>query len=410
MLNFAILVLILTSFLSCQLRAESLNESVTVPQNDSLLANERELVANEDPLTKQIEDTVLTDTDNLFELYGSIYTRYRKIYHQSSEWQDNGSRAGITGYYQTTANHWLFARYELGFNVLDEFNLGKYAPVDNDKRYILDGESVFTRLAYVGLQTKQLTLAYGKNWSTYYQVASFTDRFDSLGGEAHGVYNAGTDGGLSGTGRANNVLQSRLNLDISSADKIVKKINLNFQLQNGEAIPNLVYAKYGTAYGVSTIIETVNNLSLGLAYSRAKVDLNCNQQQSCMGLSGDMRAFLIGTQWYNNDWFIGLSYSNADNLHATDDNYYFSGQGSELYVQYQFTHNFWLLAGLNKLKPDKHQAQAENYQLDYTVFGLRYSFDGFARMLYIESRLDNGSNANGDDQNNQIILGLRWSI
>jgi len=63
------------------------------------------------------------------------------------------------------------------------------------------GETFYTRLAYIGLQQDENIVLVGKNWSTYYLVASFTDRFSSLGGEASGVYNAKSDGGNSGTRR-----------------------------------------------------------------------------------------------------------------------------------------------------------------------------------------------------------------
>jgi len=74
---------------------------------------------------------------------------------------------------------------------------------------------LFTRLAYIGIETDHSILLFGKNGFTYYQIASFTDRFDSLGGSALGVYNAKTDGGSSGTGRVHNVLQGRLKFNQS---------------------------------------------------------------------------------------------------------------------------------------------------------------------------------------------------
>ena len=53
----------------------------------------------------------------------------------------------------------------------------------------------------------------GKNWSAYYQVGGWTDRMQGAGGAALGVYNAQTDGGPTGTGRADTTLQTRLTID-----------------------------------------------------------------------------------------------------------------------------------------------------------------------------------------------------
>ncbi|WP_158224660.1 porin [Agaribacterium haliotis] len=365
-------------------------------------ADRRELAANEDPLLEKIEQKNSGALHSSVDAYGVLYLRYRRGNNELSAVEDNGSRAGVDAYYEYQKQHWLFARYELGFNVFDELNVARYEQAEQAR--FLNGDSLFTRLAYVGIQTEALTFAFGKNWSSYYQVASFTDRFDSLGGEAHGVYNAGSDGGSAGTGRADNALQSRLSWQRIAG---LKSLNVNVQLQNNRPVSGLESERYGLGSGLSLIAELANRLSLGLAYNKAA--LQPGGEARAAGITGDTEVLLVGAQWYNSHWFVGATYSHSDNLNTDETGRYFNGRGSELYMQYQCLPNTWLLAGFNKIRPDS-KADVASYQLDYSVLGLRYSFSDFDRMIYVESRLDDSFSSDGQQIGNQYIIGLRWRL
>ncbi len=63
-------------------------------------------------------------------------------------------------------------------------------------------EILFKRLPYVGLETPTNLIILGKTWSIYKMTYS-TDRFDVDDGQASRIYNTGTDGSQTGTGRAN---------------------------------------------------------------------------------------------------------------------------------------------------------------------------------------------------------------
>ena len=91
--------------------------------------------------------------------------------------------------------------------------LGTFAGVFTPSILTILGIILFLRLGYVGLEIPDLIAAFGKNWSTYYQIAGFTDRFESTGGSASGAFNAQTDGGNTGTGHADRTLQARMLID-----------------------------------------------------------------------------------------------------------------------------------------------------------------------------------------------------
>ncbi len=366
----------------------------------------RELDADEDPLARKSQAiSSEPDSESQIELYGSIRVRNRRSDSQDVL-EDFGSRVGLDGWYETSDRQCVFARYELGFNLLEELELDSL-PSRPDQEI---GDTLFTRLAYVGAQFGENLVVLGKNFSTYYQVAAFTDRFDSVGGQASGAFNAQTDGGASGTGRADDVLQGRVYLPIFGGRSKQDLLELNVQVQTNQDIPGLDGFEYDRAYGVSSIVRLASDLDLGIAYSRSEIDIANIPVESRNGLDGDLSAWLLGARWYNDDWYLGVTWSKTSNLHTTDALTYFGGEGVELYAQYRIVADIWLLAGLNKLEPDSNQSRAGEYQLDYSVFGARYLFDGFSRMVYLESRINSGRNEDGTVDDDQVILGVRWGF
>ena len=372
-------------------------------------AIKRELDAGEDPLDKQQKEQVAKQDDEApsdYSLYASIRGRYRQIIGDRSVWEDNGSRLGINVWYEIVAKTWLFGRYELGLNLLQELGLdSEYTQPDQNI-----GHTLFTRLAYVGVQKEENIVVIGKNWSTYYQVAGFTDRFDSSGGEASGAFNGASDGGDSGTGRADQVLQTRLNLDLFKIRKGFKPLAINMQIQRGQPIPGLDNHDYNYGFGASTIVELWNNVSIGIAYNYSAIDLQKIPAAERNGLNGSMSALLLGSQWIAEDWYLAATLSRSTNLQMTNTQQYFEGTGIELYGQYQLFSNIWLLGGYNYLAPDSDQQQTGDYLLSYALFGVRYTIQDFTRMIYLESRLDQGRTTDNHNLGNQIIVGLRWSF
>ena len=291
--------------------------------NENTLVQERELDAEEDPLFKQQVDMIKNkkEEDPFFYLfYTSIRDRYRHITNEQAVWEDYGSRFGINSWYELLPQTWIFARYEVGFNLLKELGLDTHTNYDVFK----SGETFYTRLAYIGFQKDEKILLLGKNWSTYYQVASFTDRFSSLGGEASGVYNAKSDGGNSGTGRANNVLQTRLTLDF---------IELNLQIQNRQDIPYIEDTEYKYGLGASIIVNPLENFKIALAYNYSDIDIDSIPLVKQHNLNGNMSTYLLGVQWYSQNWYLGATYSKNYNLQTTNTENYIDSIGLEVYTQ-----------------------------------------------------------------------------
>jgi outer membrane protein N len=319
---------------------------------------------------------------------------------------DNGTRFGLYARKQITPDWWAFGRAEAGFNLGGYLNDRLNPPVNKESR------DVTRRLLLIGVDSDHLMLKAGKSWSTYYTVGGVTDRFSVFGGSASGVYNAGTDGGASGTGRAENSLQGRLYIEPVLTKNLLnlKPYNLNLQYQNNEPIPQVEGRHYGKAFGVSTWLESRSGKSIGLAYNYARIDDRRDPRIRAAGIDGNDEAFIAGLRWYGQKWYAGATFSHLKNHMTTDENRYINADGMELYTQYEFTRRWWLVAGGNYLRPDPDDPDAGEYQVLYGVLGLRYAFDSFNRMVYLEAKLDKSRNVDGSRLPNVFLVGVRWDL
>lgn len=385
-------------------------------------AQQRELEASEDPLkaeqqerkVERAEEATKPESERSieaeakdrtgFDLYGSLRWRYR-AQGDIQEWQDGGSRAGVMLDWQFTESTYAYARYEGGFNLLTGLNDLTNAG-DRTEEF---EDTLFTRLWYAGIESPAVSAIYGKNWSTYYQVAGFTDRFQGTGGSAGGAFNAQTDGGPTGPGRADDTLQTQTLIDFLPQTHF-KPFKLNFQAQYNNEIPFGEGARYDVAYGLSAILETHSNLTIGLAYNQARVDLKKEPGLRRIGINGDARAALLGVRSFGDRWYAGLVVSRLVNHDTTDDGIYFDGTGSEFYGQYQLMDRIWLVGGYNWLEPDKDQKLARDYRIRYGVLGLRYTFDDFTHMIWANVRFDDSVNADGTPGANVYTVGFRWDL
>lgn len=388
---------------------ESIQEEITQEAT-----REREQAASEDPLdqrqSEKIDNPALHEImPNRYTFYGSLRLRYRET-DLKTVLGDGGTRLGTDGAWQFVPDYWLLGRIEAGFKLFD--NLDQLLdPGSQGDGTITD--DIFLRLAYVGIEFPKAFLTYGKNWSTYYQIASFTDRFQGTGADASGTFNAGTDGGASGTGRADKVWQTRL--QIEHPWKFVAHLNpfsINLQYQAGEKIPHAQGIRYNDSFGISAILERTDNFKTGIALNYATIDKNDLPHLKTIGIDGNDLALLYGFQWFGEKWYASTVFSYLANHMATADGTYFDAWGTEGYGHYQLFDNIWLTGGWNYLEPMRDQKQVGRYVLRYAVLGLRYTFKEFQRMVYANIRFDNSrlTRTGTDDVGNTYTIGIRWDF
>jgi predicted porin len=373
---------------------------------------DREIGADEDPLLKERAEVIEERVEGVVkraraQLYGSIRIRYRKV-DSETVWSDGGSRIGLSGSQQLTPGLRLIGRGEAGFNLLDQaeflLNRGSRPPEQSF------GDTFFLRLLYAGISTERATITFGKNWSTFYQVTSFTDRFQGTGASASGTYNAGTDGGNTGTGRADRVLQGRGFAGPLQRELLGHPLGLNIQVQHEEPIPLTDGKFYGTTVGLSTVYEAKSNWSIGVAYNHANINDADVEALRSIGIDGDATALAIGARWYGEDWYVGTVVSRLENHEATDQSIYFHGTGWEVYSQYKLAGPWWAIAGWNRLEPDADQAQAGAFKIDYGVLGIRYVFEAMRKMVFLNIRFESSVSQGGLPGRNVYTIGVRWDL
>ncbi len=385
------------------------------------VAEEVNLQADEDPLAeqqaekqikqKQAEETAepILEPEKALSLspYASARLRYREVKSESPIWSDGGSRAGLKGRWGYAAQSSVFGLVEYGFDLLDSFDR-LFSPGGTSSERGSSG-AIFPRLFYLGWETTNNFLTVGKNWSAYYQVAHWTDRMQAAGGSALGVYNADTDGGPTGTGRADTVLQTRFATDFLP-QRWFEPFKINLQIQEGRPIPQTESLDYGYAIGASTIVETENNYFVGLAINYADVKDVDSPQALAVSLQGDAQAYLFGLRKFTDDWYVALSVARLLNHETTDQGIYFDGWGSEFYAHRRITEKVWLGGGFNVLQPDADQVQAQAYEIAYGLAELRYTFRRFSRMVFLNYRLERGQLQTGKEIPDVLTLGVRWDF
>ncbi len=384
---------------------ESIEELDTTTRDEAAL--------NEDPEERRrskIEDEEeLRWTWPRLELYGSVRVHAIDAFDVTEKESelglgDGASRAGIRGEWRFTRSWALFGRGEAGFDVLDTFT-PKGGLEDDD-----DSIGLKERLLYGGIDSEKLAAVYGKNWSTYYRVAGMTDRYSIFGGNAVGIYNAGTDGGNTGTGRADEVWQARVFTHLP--EKLgIKPFNLNLQYQEDQPIPRVDNRKYGKSWGASAWLESKAGKGTGVAYHYAAIDDPEDPVIKAAGIDGNAKSLAVSFRGLGESWYTALVVAWMDNIETTDQFKYINGRGVELYAQRRLGEGrWWLIGGANWLKPDADDPDAGEYEILYGVIGLRYSFDSFKRMIYAEFRWDHGTLWDGTPTENELTVGFRWDF
>ena len=341
-----------------------------------------------------------------FDFYGSVRAHWintvdLETLERKSRVGDGNSRVGLEADWQFRPGWYLYGRAEAGFDVVENFTTRGDAFGDG---------GLTTRLLYAGLDSEYLTLLYGKNWSAYYQIAGITDRFAIFGGSGSGVYAAGTSGQAIGTGRADDVVQTRLYIDPENILKVFKPFNVNLQYQLSQPIPNVEGESYDYGFGASAWLETETERGVGLAYNRSRIGDPGRPAIANAGIDGDAEAAAITARIFGSRWYVSALLSRLKNLEVTDKGKFVDGTGGELYAQWEFLQDWWLIGGGNAFEPDSDDADAGEFRTRYAVIGGRYSFESFKRMAYFEYRIDDSRSFDGIKGKNEFTVGVRWDF
>jgi len=327
-----------------------------------------------------------------------------------SEVQDASSRVGFA--YSVGEKVRLFAAGEWSVSLTgneNPFNPGETTAGGFVLFDRVESTTFGNRLGYVGVDFGDWgRFAIGKQWGVHYDVTSYTDQFHVFGADASATFNAGTDGGFMGTGRADSALSYR--------NTLFDRLEVGMQMQ----LRSLTNGEEVDGYGASAQLQILDGLKAGASYTIVRYDDRL--KGPVLGLNGDGRYLALGLRYDSDRLNLAGVYAREKNgdlfrVPYVDEGVtvalpvVFDATGIELYGRYALAARLGLLAGYMHYEPDRDQ-QISDYvdpdtHLEYYIVGLDYHwFPGTT--FFAEYRYANGVDALGAQGDNVFAMGFQY--
>jgi outer membrane protein N len=268
------------------------------------------------------------------------------------------------------------------------------------------GETIWNRLGYTGVSHDEYgEITLGKRWSTYYTVTYPTDELEAFGGEASGTYNFNTDGGLSGTGRAEQAIQYRNSLGPFW-------LGLQYQAKEDtlELVPPLEAPEaeitFDKSWGIAATYTTPIGVTIGAAYNRADISV------SNLGRSVDDDIAMAASAVYGNvsnpGLYAGLVCAVSENHESDSNGEVYDAMGYEALIQWGFENNLQIYGAVNHLEEDDddYTGRAE---LEYYVLGGRFRWTpDFS--IAIETKFEDSKDGDGNSADDTYALSVKYAF
>jgi hypothetical protein len=238
----------------------------------------------------------------LFNPYGR-FLGHVAFFNDEVEVQDNVSWLGLA--FSTRGPVKIFAGTEWAVNLMrggQQFNAsgntsgGFPELIDSQADQVLSN-----RLGYVGVDFGPFgRVTVGKQWGVHTDVSLYTtERSNVFGSEASATYTAGTDGGPTGTGRADQAITYRA--------KLVNILQLGAQVQFRTA----ANGRLVDGFGASAQIEVVPGGRIGAAYTKA--NYADDVKALTPGLDGEGEFGVIGARFERGGAEAGVVFARQRN-------------------------------------------------------------------------------------------------
>ncbi|HEV8548649.1 MAG TPA: porin [Polyangiaceae bacterium] len=260
-------------------------------------------------------------------------------------------------------------------------------------------QALTTRLGFIGLKLGRYgTLTLGKQWGVYYDVSGWTDLYIVFGTHGSSTFNAGTDGGQTGEGRANEALAYRVALG---------PLRLGIQAQFEGAKPGAV-----DTVSASAIYQLTKGLRAGVAYSHAFLNLG----STLVGYDGgDGQALTGGLVFDDAGWKFALVDTwthNHEAVSTASASVVYDTLGAELFASRRFGELLMLVAGFDYAIPRQLDARFvnPNYGTRDVLGSVRWLLDRkAASFVYLEGRTGATRDASGSRAEDVVMLGIRFN-
>jgi len=231
-------------------------------------------------------------------------------------------RIGLEGKwdFDESDKYYFFTKAEVGLHLVSR---NDYIEISSDPggSYSKINQTLYARQGYIGIGTPFGRISFGKQWGVHYTLAGNIDNMYMFGGDAMGVYNAQTDGGPSGTGRADQAVKYELNKG---------NYYIGLQGQFRDVSPN--DNKFADAFAAATSYD-FNGLKIGFSYAKVFDGVDSVTHGEAK-VNDEMIAGFIGYDKKNFHFAIIGQYFN--NHEVTDNLVFYKGYG----IEYNLTINF----------------------------------------------------------------------
>ncbi len=347
-----------------------------------------------------------SDFVGLFEAYGQLRT-HLAAFQDDLEVQDNATRLGLN--FASRSKIKVYAGTEWGVNLVQsetQFNLsaggsGQFGTVTSTT-----GPVFLARLGFIGTDFGPLgKVAIGKQYSVQYDIAGYTtDRFNVFGGQGTFAYVAGTDGGETGTGRADRVVQYR--------NTLLKVVEVGVQGQFRGAGNDTTT----DGVGGSLQVKILPGVKAGGTYTRTNWSPSTQQIR---GLGGNSDFMAVGTR-VDHKWLqLGFVYAHQHNgdvafipIPNTTDvaPVVFDAHGLEVYGR-AGTGRFGFIGGYISQDPKvRDPLLSPDFRTRYLILGAEWFFAKSGK-IYSESKIDLDSvTATGAPGYSVFTIGFRYDF
>ena len=302
-------------------------------------------------------------------------------------------RVGLKGDWATSpgSKYSMFTKIEFGLNLVKRNDYISFSPDPNQGKIT---QTVFIRLGYIGFSTPYGNISIGRQWGVNYTLSGNIDDMYLGGGYGIGVYNSGTDGGISGTGRADQLLKYEYTSDnfYVGAQAQFRDISLNNKF-------------FADSYGFASYYK-IGLLKIGASYNKVLDGVEYptpgqpkkNDQLATILIDYRTENFHFGIM---PEYFVNHEKNNIDST--------YSGFGGEYSLKYNFgkekkwriVQNTYLVLPTNK---------DSKYMLNGFTFNLARRFnDNIAVILAFT--IDNSINEDGTrPKNNLFGIGFYYNF
>ena len=342
-----------------------------------------------------------------FEAYGQVRT-HLAAFKDDLEVQDNATRVGLN--FASRSKIKVIAGMEWGVNLVQsetQFNLSANGPGSFGTLEKTTSPVFLARLGFAGLDAGPWgRVVIGKQYAVHYDIASYTtDRFNVFGGQGTNAYVGGTDGGETGTGRADRIVQYR-NATLKFVEVAVQG---QFRATGNDSATDGV--------GGSLQFKPLPGLRFGGTYTRTNWPTS---KFIIPGLGGNADYVAAGGRW---DWrllALGFVYSRQHNgdvayvpvPNTTDQQtpVVFDAHGTEVFARVG-TGRWGFIGGFISQDPKVTDPLLNpNFRTRYFIVGGEWFFSKGGK-VYSESRIDLDSvTAAGDPGYGVFTIGFRYDF